>query len=410
MFEVAGWSDPTGMSTADAASRFAELEHLRRQVDAALVAVVGEVQRAGLYRADGHASVSGWLRALGRWSNADVAQHRQIAELAEADDAFAAALAAGAVGVAQAVELGRAFANPRCGRELLDDLATFLDRADHVPHREFRNRVDTWTSVHDRQGAHDDADRSHAARTATITVSRGVVRGSFSGSGAAGAAMLEIFDRFRTAEFDADVQAATRAQASASDPLALARTDAQRRFDALAAIFERAAAVPADATAPDPLVNVVVDVHTLAELLEADPPLATRPDAWSRRCGTADGHPLAPADVLAAMWWGHTRAVVVDAHGVVVGVGRRQRLFRGRARDAALLLAERCVWPGCDLPAGRCQADHVVEHQHGGPTEIANAAPLCGRHNRFKSDRRYRLRRDPDGTWHAHRDDGTEIR
>jgi hypothetical protein len=298
------------------------------------------------------------------------------------------------------------FANPRCGGELLDELDTFLERADHVPHRELRHRLDTWTTVHDRPGAQDDADRSHAARTASITVSRGVVRGSFSGSGAAGAALLEIFEQFRTLEFHADVEAA--GPAADGEPLRLPRTDAQRRFDALAAIFERAVAAAPDAVSPDPLVNVVVDVHTLAELLGADPP-AAECGAWSRRCGTADGQPLAPADVLAAIWWGRIRAVVTDPTGVVIGMGRKQRLFRGRARDAALMMAERCVWPGCDLPAGRCEADHLVEHRHGGPTDTTNAAPLCDRHNRFKAARRYRIHRDPDGTWHAHRPDGTEI-
>jgi hypothetical protein len=409
MFEVAGLGDPTGRSPAALAATFAELELLRRRVDAALVAVVGEVQRSGAFAADGHASVAGWVRALGRWSNADALQHRQVADLAAASPEFAAALAAGEVGVAQAVELGRTFANPRCGNELLADLDTFLDRADRVPHREFRHRLDTWTTVHDRDGAQADADRAHAARTASITVSNGVVRGTFCGSGAAGAAMLEIFERFRTAEFDTDWTHATTDRPDTSGPVTLARTDAQRRFDALAAIFDRAAATPADARTPEPLVNVVVDTHTLAELLADPAPFTTTLDAWHRRCGTTDGHPLTPADVLAALWWGHARAVVVDPTGVVVGMGRRQRLFRGRARDAALLLAERCVWPGCDLPAGRCQADHVVEHQHGGPTDTTNAAPLCARHNRFKTHRRYRLHRDPDGNWHTHRPDGTEI-
>jgi hypothetical protein len=108
------------------------------------------------------------------------------------------------------------------------------------------------------------------------------------------------------------------------------------------------------------------------------------------------------------MWWGRTRAVIVDDHGTIVGMGRTRRLFTGRLRDAVLLRSERCVWPGCNLPTRRCQADHLHEHRHGGRTDPDNGAPACGRHNRFKTHG-YTVHRGPDGTWHTHRPDGTEI-
>nr|MCU0259816.1 hypothetical protein [Ilumatobacteraceae bacterium] len=84
MYATERWSDPSGMSPVELAGRFAELERMRREVEAALVAVVGEVQRSGAHRADGHASVSGWVKALGRWSAAEACQHRQVADLAAA--------------------------------------------------------------------------------------------------------------------------------------------------------------------------------------------------------------------------------------------------------------------------------------------------------------------------------------
>nr|MCU0261870.1 hypothetical protein [Ilumatobacteraceae bacterium] len=224
MFEVAGWGDPTGKSPAELAAMFAEVERARRRAEAAAVAIVGEVQRSGAHRAEGHASVSGWVRAQARWSNAEATQHRQVADLAAASDEFTRVLAGGGIGWAQAVELGRAHANPRCGHELVGDLDSFLARADQVPHRELRDRIDTWVMLHDLPAAHDTAELAHDARTASITVSRGVVRGSFSGSGAAGAAMLEVFERFRALEFEADVDAQIGGGGGA-----LPRSDAQRR-------------------------------------------------------------------------------------------------------------------------------------------------------------------------------------
>jgi hypothetical protein len=66
------------------------------------------------------------------------------------------------------------------------------------------------------------------------------------------------------------------------------------------------------------------------------------------------------------------------------------------------------VWPGCPIATGRCQTDHVQDWQHQGTTTPGNGAPLCGRHNRYKT-RGYRIWRDPQGRWHTYRPDGSEI-
>jgi hypothetical protein len=100
--------------------------------------------------------------------------------------------------------------------------------------------------------------------------------------------------------------------------------------------------------------------------------------------------------------------VVVDSAGVIVDVGRRQRLFTGVLREAVLLAAPRCVWPGCSRPVAQCQADHMLPHVDDGPTSAANGDPLCGCHNRFKTGG-YTTRRDRHGHWHHHRPDGSEI-
>ena len=76
-----------------------------------------------------------------------------------------------------------------------------------------------------------------------------------------------------------------------------------------------------------------------------------------------------------ALLAGHLRRVVCDSSGVVIDLGRRQRFFTGAARLAATLLHTRCVYTGCRVPVAKCQADHMQEWQHGGPTDQANAAP-----------------------------------
>ena len=102
------------------------------------------------------------------------------------------------------------------------------------------------------------------------------------------------------------------------------------------------------------------------------------------------------------MIWGQVRRVVVDSAGVVINMGRRQRLFRGNARQAVLLQSSRCVVAGCATPIRRCEADHLTEWGRHGHTDGPNGAPVCGRHNRLKNTG-YRVHRDDEGFWHTYR-------
>ncbi|MDO5032585.1 HNH endonuclease signature motif containing protein [Corynebacterium sp.] len=68
-----------------------------------------------------------------------------------------------------------------------------------------------------------------------------------------------------------------------------------------------------------------------------------------------------------------------------------------------------CRWPGCTVPAARCQLDHRVEYGRGGPTSTDNLACLCQHHHNIKTDKRAFYVMDPisgdiywlmsDGTW-----------
>jgi hypothetical protein len=215
-----------------------------------------------------------------------------------------------------------------------------------------------------------------------------------------------VLARFVQAEFDADWEATVREHGDAACSLLMPRTATQRGADAVVAIFERAADAPAMGTTAVPLVNLVVDVHTVREALGQ--PGSTPVDPRRRRCETTDGRRVPPSDVLAAMWWGRVRRVVVDDAGVVVDLGRARRLFTGSARDAVMLQATHCVAAGCEASIHRCEADHVVSWSEGGPTDQRNAAPLCGHHNRWTSSG-YRVWRDSLGYWHTSRPDGSEI-
>jgi hypothetical protein len=228
--------------------------------------------------------------------------------------------------------------------------------------------------------------------------------------------MKEVFDRFTRAEFDAEWDQLRARHGDDASPAMLERNEGQRRADALAAIFRRAAAVDPAAKDPEPVVNIIIDQAVyeaeLAAMAGGGAGLFDPADLAHQRCRTTTGVALDPADAGTASLVGQVRRVVIDGHGRIINLGHRSRIFTGGAREAALLQAAldgdgRCLWPGCGLH--HCQIDHSIAWTRGGPTDPANAGPLCARHNRFKS-RGYRCWRDPSGVWHTYRSDGTEIR
>ena len=194
----------------------------------------------------------------------------------------------------------------------------------------------------------------------------------------------------------------------------MARTDRQRRADALHAIFTAAAQARAGSGDEGGFtVNIVVDEATFERQLlaavgaPAQPVDPTQPvDVRAMISRTASGIELDPRDVLVAALLGHVRRVVRNSAGVVVDVGRRQRLFTGAVREAILALNPKCMWPG-DRHRAR-QVDHLRSWARGGGTDACNGGPACGLHNRWRT-RGYHTCRGPDGEWHHFRPDGSEL-
>ena len=60
-----------------------------------------------------------------------------------------------------------------------------------------------------------------------------------------------------------------------------------------------------------------------------------------------------------------------------------------------------CAAPGCRRPATRCDIDHTIPYDQGGPTCECNGAPLCRRHHRAKQAPGWQLSQHQPGvmTW-----------
>jgi hypothetical protein len=395
-----------------------ELESLGRRLDAARVDLVDAIDRKGLHRVDGHHSAKVMVRHVAKLSGPEAAARARTASALRDLPRTKQAFRAGQVGTCQVRRLARVHANPRVRDRLHRSEERLLGFATGEDYKFFDTVMTDWVRLADEDGTCDTNQRNHENRDARLTQHYDQSWEFLAGCGSlSGAELKTIWDHFVNAEFLADWDKASIEHGDATTKAHLERTDGQRRFDALFAIFQKAAAAEPGGKTPELVTNLVIDDATYERILvflatgvrpEADP------DDETFRCSTIDGHPVEPTEAVAASLLGKLRRVVIGADSVVIDLGRAQRLFTGSARLAAQLGNTECFWPGCHVPVSQCQIDHLRpfternDRGGGGRTNPDNGGPACGKHNRHK-EHGYTVRRDPTGHWHTTRPDGTEI-
>ena len=89
--------------------------------------------------------------------------------------------------------------------------------------------------------------------------------------------------------------------------------------------------------------------------------------------------------------------VVLGGHGQVLDVGRRRRLHTESMRLALIVRDGGCTAAGCQTPPALCHAHHDTPWSRGGHTNVASARLLCPHHHRRVHDPTYQTRYRPDG-------------
>ncbi len=313
-------------------------EQVRRQVEASLLDIIDLADQRGIYADDGHATVRQWVQTLTNCSRTEATRRVQSMRALRDLELVRARLRAGEVGVDQVRVIAKVHANRRCTTQLPDSEPLLVDHAVSLEFADFAVVVARWETLADADGAHRDHQRAHDDRDAFIApVGTEIHLRAHCGT-AQGAVLREIFDRFVGAEFHTDWDAATATHGNLVNKSLLARTDRQRRADALYAIFTAAAATAPGAQTPEPVLNIIIDHHTfeahLAHLAGGPPPVSDPGEVDRYRCETTTGIPIDPSDAVVAALIGHVRRVVIDTTGVVIDLGRRRRLFTGAARQA----------------------------------------------------------------------------
>lgn len=116
---------------------------------------------------------------------------------------------------------------------------------------------------------------------------------------------------------------------------------------------------------------------------------------------TLDGTvPIDPvtARILVSEAPGLTRVLTHPETGVVLSIGRERYRIPKPLRDWLRLRDLRCRFPGCNIPAHRCDIDHGIEWQDGGETNANNLGNLCTGHHTLKGNTLWTVEHAQDGS------------
>lgn len=399
-----------------------QTEMERRDVEHRLAMIAAVAEQKSQFLADGHASMTAYLKAHINCSGATANRIRRRARLLDRHPAVLEASAHGRVSTDNVDLLAKITAHPRVGDHVAEFVPTLIDHAEHFPVKDFSILIDRVLANADEDGAEPDG-ALHADATVAAGPD-GVYVNVVGGTGLQAAEMKAVFDRACEAEFQRDVEERRAQYGDAASEHPLPRSASQRRFAAQYAIHMAWASTPPGAQRPEPIVNILYSAGRAARSLAdhglvADGQVLSSPsdgrrtddpdDLLTSRCETSTGVPVSEHDALRAMLHGHVRRAVIDAASVVIDLGGRRRLFTGAARDAAQLVAHTCAHPGCSIPAEICQVDHLERHADGGPTDQRNAGPACARHNLHKERAGLRSRRADNGRIQLIRPDDSVI-
>ncbi len=110
--------------------------------------------------------------------------------------------------------------------------------------------------------------------------------------------------------------------------------------------------------------------------------------------------PIQRARELAAGAEGWMRVLTHPETGMVLSVGRDRYQPPPALRRLVKWRADRCMGPGCGMPASRCEVDHRVAWEHGGQTRLDNLNPFCKNHHIIKHHGGWTVR-DVEGSYGA---------
>ena len=131
--------------------------------------------------------------------------------------------------------------------------------------------------------------------------------------------------------------------------------------------------------------------------------------------GTVPGGPVLSNEEVRRLACGAgIMPMVMGGRSVPLDLGMATRYFTNHQYVALSALHDSCAAEGCDRPFAWTELHHRQPWSEAGPTDLENAAPLCGYHHRRVHDSKYEHQWLPDGSvrirhrWRSRWKDGAD--
>jgi hypothetical protein len=357
--------DPVSLSDPDS---MIELTQVSARLDGVRSAAVAEFDAGGEWAVDGAKTTAMWLATRCRLPKAEakrlVRRGRLLAHLPLA----AQALRDGDIGAAQFDALAKV-RTPVTEAAFARDEAYLVGQAKALKFEALVKVLAYWFQHADPDGADEAAMERRARRDVYLTPSiNGMALGGMTLDAIGGSIVAAELNRLEQLLFEEDWAEAKERLGREPKLHELRRTSAQRRADAMILMAVRSKNAPEDGYRPAPHFVVLVDFDTL----------------HGRICQLANGTVIAPGSLLEWMD-GATFERIVYAPGKRIECSPRSRFFIGATRRAIETRDLQCTHEYCDLPAEKCQIDHIVPWGDEGLTTQENGRVHCAFHNRLRN-------------------------
>ena len=374
-------SDLHEMVESEAGECLVELMDVQTRLDAEIARLAAHVDVTGVWRDDGSRTSAAWLERQSRRHRGECRTAMRRGQRLASLPQVAATFAAGDISAWHVDRISRL--HQRWPDQVSAAEADIVGWARDFDCDDFVQLITYWAQHVDPDGVEDDATARYRRRRVRVSDGIdgcGLLDVEFEPIG--WATFSEALRRIEHELWKADWADARGRLGTAARPADLARTHAQRAYDALIELAGRGSSAPPGHVRPRSLVTVHVDHDTLAR----------------RICQLSTGTVVTPGEILPLRRDCDIERAVFDTRSRIIDLGRRSRLFTGGTRRVVEITHPTCAHPGCRIPSERCEIDHDVEWEHGGATSPGNGTPRCPPHHRHRHHRRT----DPNG---GHGDD-----
>jgi len=402
-----GWGTATD---AELHELLAAASTLRQAAERHAVLGAGEVARrsrpqdglAGFAQRAGHRTVEEFLRAETRVSAREAATSARVGAIVCESNSLAGAIVSGRVSVAEAdaIRLGLGLPSEGVPADLLDQAAERLcNDAESLDPDRLQRRAREVRDELDEAGVTDRERRRRAARSLRlIRQADGMTRIVWLLDPESAAIVTEVYDRSTSPRRGGPrfVDAEQRAVASAisDDP----RTIEQLASDSFTELLRQSASVNAQLLVGSgtPAVRVLVTAPTL--------------EAGHGHGVLEDGESVSISTIQRLACSGGALPVILDGTGKVLDLGREQRLYSRRQRDALAVRDGGCMWPRCDRPPSWTEAHHIRHwaRDHG-RTDLVDGILLCRHHHLRLHNDKWEIQRRAGRYWLRPPGGGSEV-